>query len=275
MLPDGVDVYGGVTVSLNAAAEAGEPGFTSVVARFFDGATPALVQLELDTELDECELLVPVVPFCPESCAPAVCTADDVCTPYPEPLAVGSLSVSGLGDTLAIEPKTSMQVYQGPSLPSPPCEAGSTITASASGLMLEAECIEPLVLTGPDPIPVTSGQVVEVRWEATQASTTSRIRIRLDISHHGGKKGEINCEVADTGSFDIPEPLVTKLIGLGLAGFPDISVTRVTSGSDATHPDVTLLVSSNVMRPVDTGVVSCQDAEQCPGQDCLDTHVCG
>ena len=47
-------------------------------------------------------------------------------------------------------------------------------------------------------------------------------------------------------------------------------------GVAANAPAATLLLSSNVLRPVDTGVVSCQDKSQCSAeQDCLDTQVCG
>ena len=67
----------------------------------------------------------------------------------------------------------------------------------------------------------------------------------------------------DTGSFDIPEPLVTKLIGLGLAGYPTISVSRVSVGADEARPELVLLVSENKQRAVDTGVKSCQEDSEC------------
>jgi hypothetical protein len=129
---------------------------------------------------------------------------------------------------------------------------------------------------GSDPIPVMSGEPVNLSWSTSGSAPSSRILIRLDIAHHGGKKGEIVCDVPDSGSFAIPEPLVTELIGLGLAGYPDISVTRVSRGVDAKHPASELVLSSNVLHPVDTGVASCQETSQCPDdQTCLDTKVCG
>jgi hypothetical protein len=268
-------LHGGITIELHAPEDTETDGYSTAVARFFDAATPPVLQLELAQEQAECQLLKPSAPFCSEPCAPAICTADDTCTPYPNPVSVGVLTLSGLGDELALEPASAMQVYQAPSLPNPPCPAGSRVTAMANGLSLAAECIEQLELTGPDPILVASGRAVEVRWTPAKGTKASRIRIRLDIAHHGGKKGEITCEVPDNGSFDIPESLVTELIALGLAGYPDISVTRVSVGVDTNHPDAELLLSSNVLRAVDTGVKSCQDDSQCPGQTCLDTRVCG
>ncbi|HEY6079810.1 MAG TPA: hypothetical protein VIW29_13440, partial [Polyangiaceae bacterium] len=155
------------------------------------------------------------------------------------------------------------------------CEAGATVSASASGVALETECIAPLELTGPDPIPVRAGMAVALTWKAAAASAGSLVRIKLDVSHHGGSKGEINCEVADTGAFDIPESLVTKLVGLGLAGFPTINLNRVAVGTDAKRPDVTLLLSSDVTRAVDTGVDSCLDPSECESGICLDGGTCG
>jgi hypothetical protein len=253
----------------------GDPPYSTLSARFFDGPTPETIQLDVESEMGECQLLVPVVPFCPESCAPGVCTADDECTPYPKPLAVGDLSIAGLGEALSLNRTTSMQLYMAPSLPNPPCEAGAKVNVSAPGLALEADCIGQLELTGPDPVPVMTGQAVAVSWSTEGAAPSSRVIIRLDIAHHGGKKGEITCDVPDSGAFDIPEPLVTKLIGLGLAGYPDISVTRVARSSDAENADAELWLASNLLRAVDTGVASCQDTSQCPdGQECGDAKVC-
>lgn len=256
------ELHGSVVVSFNAPLEDRE-GYGTLVGRFFGGVTPDPLPLRLDTKDGACELKVPNVPFCSESCTPDVCTAKDVCTPYPGPVEVGTLAVSGLGEALSLAPATSMVVYQSPSLAYPPCEEGAKVSASSSRFALEAECIAPLELTGPEPLPVMSGEVVHVTWVPAPEGAASRIRIGLDVSHHGGKKGQIDCDVPDTGSFDIPEPLVTKLIGLGLAGYPTINVNRVSVGVDATQTNVSLVLSSSVTRPVDTGVKSCLDDSDC------------
>ena len=190
--------------------------FPLVIGRFFDAPTPSAFPVELDTEIGDCRLLLPARPFCSTPCTPDVCTADEVCTKYPVPLSVGALAIDGFGSPLMLQAATTMQVYQSPSLPYPPCTEGAPVSASAEGFALEAECIAPLELTGPDPIPVNAGEPVQVTWAAPQSSTSSRIRVGLDISHHGGTKGEIQCDAPDTGSLEIPEPLVTKLVELGL-----------------------------------------------------------
>jgi hypothetical protein len=265
---------GSVVVSLAAPSD-DAPGYTTVIGRFFAGPTPDPFPLVLDSEQAGCQLLVPALPFCSESCSPDVCTADDVCTSYPAPLNVGTLTVKGLGEPLMLAAATSMVVYQAPSLAYPPCQEGTTVSVSAPAFALEAECVAPLTLTGPDPIPVKAGASVQVSWQPATVASSSRIRIGLDISHHGGKKGQIDCDVPDTGSFEIPEPLVTKLVGLGLAGYPTIAINRVSLGVAADNPEVSLVLSSAVTRAVDTGVTSCQDDVECPdGQTCQMVGIC-
>jgi hypothetical protein len=169
-----------------------------------------------------------------------------------------------------------MIVYQSPSLPYPPCELGSSVAALAPAFSLRADCIAPLELSGPDPIPVKANQAVHLTWQAAAAGAATRVRIKLDVSHHGGSKGEIDCEVPDNGSFDIPAPLVTELLGLGLAGFPTINLNRVAVGTDAQSPNLSIVLSSDITRAVDTGVVSCLETSNCPeGQKCLDGGTCG
>jgi hypothetical protein len=265
---------GSVVVSLNPPVD-DAPGYSTLIGRFFAGSTPDPFPLELDSKADGCELLVPRLPFCSEACSPDVCTANDVCTPYPAPVSVGPITVSGLGDELSLMPSSSMVVYQSPSLAYPPCDAGSKVKAASASFTLEAECLAPLELTGPDPLPVKKGEVVHVAWVAAPAGSKSRIRIGLDVSHHGGKKGQIDCDVPDSGSFDIPEPLVTKLLGLGLAGYPTINVNRVSVGLDAAHPDISLLLSAAITRAVDTGVRSCQDDAECEDDEtCAMVGIC-
>ncbi|HEY6078662.1 MAG TPA: hypothetical protein VIW29_07655, partial [Polyangiaceae bacterium] len=97
----GAALHGGVVVSLNEPTDA--EGYTTLIGRFFDGPQPEVIPLALDTEDGDCALYVPKLPFCNEPCSPAVCTADDVCSPHPKPLGVGTLSVTGLGMPLALE----------------------------------------------------------------------------------------------------------------------------------------------------------------------------
>ena len=268
------DVFGTITVNIEPTTEEDE-GYTTILGRFLDGPTPPPVPLELDSEEGDCQLLVPSRPFCEACSPPSVCTADDECTPYPSPLTVGTLTLEGLGgETLVIEPAAN--AYQTAALMNPPCEAGTPVMASTESFELSATCIPELEVTGPDPIPVMTGEPVSVTWVAPEADAGSRIVIVLDVAHHGGKTGEVRCDVPDTGSFEIPASLVSALISLGLAGFPTIDVTRTSVGTDPNGRGVRLVVSSHVLRDADTGVASCREDTDCPeGQTCQATLVCG
>ncbi len=266
-------LHGAIVVSLKAPTEEND-GHTTVIARFFDAPTPNALPNRLGDEEGDCQLLIPDLPFCNDPCSPAVCTADDECTPYPMPLSVGTLTLSGLGEDVSVTPATTMFVYQAPSLPNPPCTEGADVVGKSDRFELTASCIPQLELTGADPIPVMTGEEVHVEWVPPADPSKSRIRIGLDISHHGGKKGEIVCDVADTGSYDIPATLVTQLIDLGLAGYPTINVNRV-SVAETTDHGVSLVVSSDITRAVDTGVTSCMDPSQCPDeQTCSPAGIC-
>jgi hypothetical protein len=183
--------------------------------------------------------------------------------------------VQGLGTGDLVMDGGTRNVYEPIAfLPYPPCVEGASVNLDAPGFSVQGRCVAPLAMVGPDPIPVASGRGTPLTWTAPSTSDISRVRLSLDISQHGGKRGEIVCDVPDTGSFEIPEPLITKLVDLGLAGFPEIVASRVSTATAPAQADVRLVISSPVTRAVDTGVKSCRDATYCaPGLACQD-NVC-
>ena len=124
----------------------------------------------------------------------------------------------------------------------------------------------------------------------------------LDLSHHGGSKGKVLCDTADSGSLTVSATLMTTLMALGVTGFPRayvsrglIGTTAVGSGqaqlkvySDAdfvaeipglisceTDADCTAPETCQV--PGQMCGISCASAADCPtGQACLSTtKICG
>jgi hypothetical protein len=254
------------------------PAFTTIVGRVYDGPSPPTFQLVLDKEEAGCQLLKAKVPFCSAGCGADVCVDTDKCMPYPKAQNVGTVKVMGFGpDEVSMEPAAPAFAYQSATLPNPPCKEGSSTTLQADRFHIEGQCIAPLVLMGADPIPVKRDQPLSLTWTpaGNPSLNFSRILISLDIAHHGGKTGEIDCDVPDTGSFSIPASLVTGLVDLGLAGFPTVLVTRVNTAAAANYPKVTLASSSSVERAVDTGVKSCNEDGDCPtGQTCAADRTC-
>jgi hypothetical protein len=84
--------------------------------------------------------------------------------------------------------------------------------------------------------------------------------------------------VDDTGSFEIPEPLVTALVDDGLSGFPTVVIVRSSVDSASIDPGcVELRVKSEVTLPVEIpGLTSCDGDEDCtPPETCQSDLTCG
>lgn len=249
--------------------------YATISGQVFDAPQPSATPLDVAAEQSGCQLLVPRDLSCSPACPPtSVCTGMNQCTPKPNPKNVGVVHVDGLGkSSIEMEPQAPAFAYSGPTLSEvyPPCDEGDDIELESDAFSIQGKCITSLVLGGPTPIPAMTGKSTDLVWEPPGQANISSVQIRLEISHHGGYKGEIDCDVPDTGSFSIPEPLVTALVARGIGGYPTIKVARVSSASATSEPGVQLQMHSLVERAVDHGSQSCggQDALPCPsGKTC-------
>ena len=114
-------------------------------------------------------------------------------------------------------------------------------------------------------------------WNAPVGGGASRIAVALDISHHGGSKGKIDCDAPDTGSLTMSAMLMTRLLDLGAAGFPTVIVTRkATSSALVTAGRVDLVLSSKVEQAVTVpGIHSCTEDGDCTApQTCQSDLTC-
>src|SRR4029079_2082689 len=93
--------------------------------------------------------------------------------------------------------------YSSPTLTQqfPPCAEGDDIVVGGTAFTLAVKCITPLTVTSAVPIPVFANQATHLTCTPPGRNGISHILIALEITHHGGYKGEIDCDVADTGSF--------------------------------------------------------------------------
>lgn len=255
----------------------------SFFGKVYDGPTPQSLVWELDTKDGECELQTPRVPFCATPCGgSAVCVENDVCKPYPTSKGVGTVHASGLltaGSVGTIDMTPVVNGYQPPStvtLAVPPFADGVALTVSAEG----SSSVAPFTLasTGVAPIALTSsaltlqtGMPLDLTWTPGSATTAARIKVKLDISHHGGTRGQILCDAADDGALTISAALTTKLINLGVSGFPSIVVQRQKTGSTVISAGrVDYVVGSELENFVTIpGLTSCTDDAECtPPQTC-------
>ena len=270
-----------------SATTAATPGSTTILGRVSDGATPALTYSKQTAADGACQLLVPVSPFCATPCGSGACVADGVCQAYPMVQNLGDASVDGIncgGATTGVALKNTSGNYQLPSGVScmyPGLAEGDTVRLTTTGADLPAfnvttVGIAPLALTNAS-LPLAAGQALTLTWKAASNPKASRIHVKLDISHHGGSRGAVTCDSDDTGSVTISGDLMTKLLALGVAGYPTVIVTRTSTGTASlTKGHVELRVSSEVETPVQiAGLESCGSDEDCPtGKTCQADLTC-
>jgi hypothetical protein len=277
-------LVGSFRLKLTPASDLGPAG-TSIVGRVNDGVNPVTTIWEKPEVDGDCTLTTPRVPFCKTPCGGnAACIEEDTCLDYATGRSVGLVTVSGVkaadGSTnVVLEPLNNNYQASVP-LAYPPFAEGDAVTFAAAGdyfpaFNLSSKGIAPLTLTSTD-LAVRSGQALALTW-TKGGESSAKIHVKLDISHHGGSKGQILCETADSGALTISAALVSKLLNLGFAGFPTVIVTRYVSGSTVIAPGrVELEVSSTVEQLVTIdGLKSCKDELDCPdGQECQSDRTC-
>jgi hypothetical protein len=257
----------------------------------YDGPPAALVLWDKKKTDGECALYQPRTPFC-ELCATGeVCVDTNVCRKPPATHDVGTVTLTGLSapsgaNPLALTPVTNVAgttYLCAETLPVPPCAAGGPIALSATGkgdypsFTVQTQCIAPLVVTNPT-VTLEPGKPFVLAWTPS-ALTTARIDLEFDLSHHGGSKGKVICETADSGSLQVSSTLVDSLLALGVTGFPKADIKRVVKGTTPVGAgQAELVVYSDLSFVVEIpGLISCQTDAECPtGQTCLvPGQMCG
>jgi hypothetical protein len=265
------------------------PGYTSVLGKMYDGPVPEQVIWEESSSEGSCQLLKPRIPFCATACGgTAVCVEDDTCQAYPTAQGVGTVTVTGVetdsgATTFAMDPVANNYQPVGITLAYPGFAEGDAITVAAAGgsivpaFSLESTGIASLDLQNPS-VTLDGTNAVTLTWTAAATPSDSTVHMLLDISHHGGSKGKIECDLADTGSYTLSAAFLKKLLDLGVAGFPTIVITRrATDTASTAVGKVQLIVSSKVEREVVVpGVTSCNDDNDCTSPEtCQDDLTCG
>jgi len=264
------------------------PGYTSVLGKVYDGTTPETVLWDASMTSGDCTLSIPRVPFCSPSCgANMACVDDGVCAAYPTAQSVGNVHLDGVKTTsgTGVDLTAVSNTYQaaGVTLAYPAFAEGDTISLTASGstfasaFTASTKGVGELSLASGSTLALASGTALQLGWTAATSSSASTVHVKLDISHHGGSKGKVECDTADAGSLTLASAMVDQLLGLGAAGYPTIIVTRSSVGhAAAATGHVDLEVSSQVEVPITVpGVQSCTDDTQCTAPaTCQDDLTC-
>jgi len=284
-------VIGGFAVKLNAPVEETETtqareGYTSVFGKIYNAPTPQAIVWEAGTVSGDCTLYKPRVPFCETPCGgSAVCIEDDVCQDYPKSMSAGNVIVQGIktsdDKTVFTMTPVSNNYQSADTHPYPAFDEGDEIIFSAAGdtvkkFTIASKGVAPLNLLN-ETLPIEDGVPLFLTWDKPSDQEISSIHVKMDISHHGGSKGKIECDTADDGELELGADIVGELVDLGVAGFPTVVITRAAAGNySSEYGIITLTVSSEVEKEVlINGLVSCNEDEDCPeNETCQDDLTC-
>lgn len=266
-------------------------GSTTIIGTVGDKNQAEQLVWEVANETDDCKLLVPRVPFCDPTCGRAICVEDDTCEADRTLQDVGTVTLRGITTNDGAHEVTLISVrntYQNGlvEMPYPAFAAGDVLTLTATGgptapfnapFTIEVHGTQTLQVPDVD-YPLESGMPLSLSWTAPDQADASHILVKLDISHHGGSKGKIECDVEDNGALTIPADMITQLMALGVAGFPSIVIMRSTEGhTQLSSGQVLLVINEYAERWVTIpGLVSCTSPDQCPtDQTCRVDKTCG
>ncbi|HJN72848.1 MAG TPA: hypothetical protein QGF58_02840 [Myxococcota bacterium] len=243
---------------------------TSIVdGRVRDGVVPITVLTEV-TRLDECALLRRENPYCDPDCEiDEACDLDETCIPYPSDVDLGTVTLAGLEEDLRMEPVTPGFRYFDTSLSHPALAGGELLELHAYGaldeVVLHGVGPTPLVAELEEDLVVVEGSALSLSWEGDPGGRSS-LALQLSIDQHGSSPLRIVCELEDDGAGEVPVELVEALLGGGVTGYPNATLTRHTA--DLAEIDggcVDLEVSSPLPVGVRVeGYIPCTDEDDCP-----------
>lgn len=236
------NVVGTFTVALNPA-DASQPEHTTIFGTAYTGPVLSSVIQTLVENNSECK----VFSYSQHSCVPAclttqTCVAANTCKDNPSLAGIGDATMTGIGSTVLKLSNINKNYQYAGDIIYPGFAEGDTITLSATGdtypaFDVTAKGIAPVAL-GAASYMITKGAPLELKWTPGSAAVGAKMNLGLNISKHGGSAGYLSCDVSDTGSYTIPATLITALIELGVAGFPQLTVTRTAVGEEAVSSGV-------------------------------------
>lgn len=280
---------GGALGRVNINLVTGDAPYATIDGRVYAAPKPNFNETWEPTATEgQCQLVERRRVECSEACvAPDSCAEGGLCLQEPATSDLGQLRVWGL-ETKALQPfidlellPTGTYVLLRDSLQFPPFDAGDEIVFEASGgasggaFVVGVQAIEALELTSEEAVPFEPDTPVTLTWEPGTVETAT-LSVTVDISFHGGNFGQIRCETEDSGQLTISAEMVTRLIDLGVAGFPHVELLRrsqafVNQGGNHIEFNV---VSSKFQLLSVPGVRSCTDDDQCEAGETCQASMC-
>jgi hypothetical protein len=253
-------------------------GAAFVSGQVFDGPLPSLEKLAVQ---GDCRLLKVSVYSCEPPCgAGTTCGPAATCMPAPSPRSLGSVTVEVLGRPIVMAPSDS-QSYSSPN--QPPYQDGADVGLATSGgayapFTIWARGVASMKI-GPEPLRSEIDRPLPVTWTPPAARDDRvRVQIAIELAVHRDAVS-IECDVADTGAFDVPTELMTQLrsVARSLPGKlleSDVVLRRRSVDSAAIQPGC---VELDVRTPATVAFeLGCSGDLDCfPGQRCdAALHAC-
>jgi hypothetical protein len=227
-----------------------EVGYSVISGQVADGVVPATI-LKKVGQSGTCVLLQQVSPFCDPACpSGTTCDFDGTCIPYPNPVSVGHVVVTGLKVSVDMAPTGQSLTYFNTQLPHPAFDPGACIELTAAGgdtagFTLHGTGVTPLVIPGEAWV-MRYGQALPITWTAS-GDNQARVLISLNIDQHGLSPVTLVCDVEDSGSYAVPAEMVNALMDFGYTGLAKGDIYRQTVDSvETTLGCVEFKVASHV-----------------------------
>lgn len=230
-----------------------------------DGVIPADV-LDKVTTSGECTLWRRSNPYCNPGCeSDQTCDDDGECVPFPLGQDLGTVTLRGLLEPVAMDPVEPDQSYFDTSIPNPPWQEGAVVALTAGALVLEG-----VGLSGFTPNEtawtLTSDAPLAVTWSVPSAGSLSTVHLELTIDQHGSTPLMLTCEFVDDGSGEVPADLVGQMVTSGVTGYPNGRLGRRTADHAPWGGGCVDLVLTQP-RAIDvtvSGFYPCTTDDQCP-----------
>jgi len=250
--------------------------YSTVSGTVSDGVVPMTV-LEEVTVVGDCRALKRNNPFCDPPCeSDFTCDFDGECVPYPLTQDLGTVTITGMGDAVSMDPVSPGYTYFDTSVGHPAYEPDLLLTMNSTtspwgALELHGVGVEQLVPTQETWL-FYSGEDLAITWEPPVGLARSHVLLRVTIDQHGTTPISLECSFDDDGEGIIPGDIVELLVSAGVTGFPNGSLVRRTVDSvvlgDAGCAEFVVSSTRNPDVRVD-GYTPCHDDEDCPeGQEC-------
>lgn len=252
-----------------------EPEYSAIDGEITNGVIPSMI-VEESNAAGGCVLLQRENPFCDPACGSGeACTHAGDCIVYPARQETGTVTIDGLEVDVVMQARADKRYFE-TALPHPAFSPGGAISLTSTGgevgpLELSGRAFAPIELTQ-EPWTTQAGEPLTVTWIPEPDGSEASFYMTINVDQHGSSPATLVCEGPDSGSFEVPAPVIDALLNAGISGFPTGHAYRRTVDSMQLDPVGCVEFQVRSHRSVQlevTGHTPCTGDPDCPdGQSC-------